>query len=69
MLKFKKIELLTKIDKIHRKTKHGCCDRKISRNITCCAEIREIFVRGLVVGRWGELGLGRRRRNKGGEGQ
>jgi len=24
---------------------------------------------GLVVCRWGELGLGRRRRNRGGEGQ
>jgi hypothetical protein len=34
--------------------------------------MREIFVwgeRGLVVCRWGELGLGRRRRNRGGEGQ
>jgi hypothetical protein len=34
--------------------------------------MREIFVwggGGLVVCRWGELGLGRRRRNGGGEGQ
>jgi len=35
--------------------------------------MREIFVwgggGGLVVYRWGELGLERRRRNKGGEGQ
>jgi len=33
--------------------------------------MREIFVwggGGLVVCRWGELGLGRRRRNRGGEG-
>lgn len=54
------------------KSEHGCCDYKTSRNITCCAEMREIFVwreGGLVVCRLGELGLGRRRRNKGGEGQ
>ena len=34
--------------------------------------MREIFVwggGGLIVCRWGELGLGRRRRNGGGEGQ
>jgi len=34
--------------------------------------MREVFVwgeGGLVVCRWGELGLGRRRRNKGGEGR
>ena len=34
--------------------------------------MREIFVwggGGLVVCRWGELGLGRRRRNRGGEGR
>jgi len=35
--------------------------------------MREIFVWGgggaLVVCRWGELGLGRRRRNRGGEGR
>ena len=45
---------------------------KLSRNITCCAEMREIFVwggGGLVVCRWGGLGLGRRRRNRGGEGR
>jgi len=54
------------------KSEHGCCDHKTSRNITCCAEMREIFVwggGGLVVCRWGELGLGRRRRNRGGEGR
>ena len=54
------------------KSKHGCCDHKTSRNITCCADMREIFVwgeGGLVVCRWGELGLGRRRRNRGGEGR
>ena len=54
------------------KSEHGCCDHKTSRNITCCADIREIFFwggGGLVVCRWGELGLGRRRRNRGGEGR
>jgi hypothetical protein len=28
MLKLKKIELLTKNDKIHNKSEHGCCDHK-----------------------------------------
>jgi hypothetical protein len=54
------------------KSEHGCCDHKTLRNITCCADIRKIFFGGeggLVVCRWGELGLGRRRRNRGGEGQ
>jgi len=54
------------------KSEHGYCDHKTSRNITCCADMREIFVwgeGGLVVCRWGELGLGRRRRNRGGEGR
>ena len=54
------------------KSEHGCYDHKISRNITCCAEMREIFIwgeGGLVVCRWGELGLGRRRRNREGEGR
>ena len=72
MLKFKKIELLTKLIKFVGKSEHGCCDHKTSRNITCCADMRGIFVwgeRGLVVCRWGELGLGRRGRNKGGEGR
>jgi len=53
------------------KSEYGCCDHKTSRNITCCADMREIFVwggGGLVVCRWGELGLGRRR-NRGGEGR
>ena len=71
MLKFKKIEL-QKLIKSVGKSEHGCCDHKTSRNITCCADMREIFVwgeRGLVVCRWGELGLGRRRRNRGGEGR
>jgi hypothetical protein len=26
------------------KSEHGCCDHKTSRNITCGADIREIFV-------------------------
>jgi hypothetical protein len=26
------------------KSEHGCCDHKTSRNITCCADMREIFV-------------------------
>jgi hypothetical protein len=42
------------------------------KNITYCADMRDIFVwggGGLVVCRWGELGLGRRRRNRGGEDQ
>jgi len=55
------------------KSEHGCCDHKTSRNITCCADMRKIFFLGgqggLVVCRWGELGLGRRRRNRGREGQ
>ena len=36
------------------------------------ADMREIFFwgeGGLVVCRWGELGLGKRRRNRGGEGR
>ena len=28
MLKLKKIDLLTKTDKIHNKSKHECCDYK-----------------------------------------
>jgi len=28
------------------KSEHGCCDHKTSRNITCCADMREIFVLG-----------------------
>jgi hypothetical protein len=28
MLKLKKIELLTKNDKIHNTSEHGCCDHK-----------------------------------------
>jgi len=54
------------------KSEHGCYDHKTSRNITCCAKMREIFVwggGGLVVCRWEELGLGRRRRNMGGDGR
>jgi hypothetical protein len=54
------------------KSEHWFCDHKTSRNITCCADMKEIFVwggGGLVVCRWGELVLGRRRRNKGGEGR
>jgi len=53
------------------KSEHGCCDHKTSRNIICCAEMREICVwgGGLVVCRWGELRLGRRRRNRVGEGR
>jgi len=52
------------------KSEHGCCDHKTSRNITCCADMRKIVFLGeggLVVCRWRELGLGRRRRNRGGE--
>jgi len=33
------------------KLKHGCCDHKTSRNITCCADMRENFV-------WGGGGAG-----------
>ena len=54
------------------KSEHECCYHNTSRNITCCVEMREIFIwggGGLVVCRWGELGLGRRRRNRGGEGR
>ena len=51
------------------KSEHGCCDHKT--NTTCCAEMRKIFVLGRGGGwlfcRWGGLGLGRRRRNGGGE--
>ena len=52
------------------KSEHECCDHKTSRNTTCCAEMRKIFVLGrggLIICRWGGLGLGRRRRNGGGE--
>ena len=28
------------------KSEHECCDHKNSRNITCCAEMRAIFVWG-----------------------
>jgi len=28
------------------KSKHGCCDHKTSRNITCCADMRKIFFFG-----------------------
>ena len=28
------------------KSEHGCCDHKTSRNTTCCAEMRKIFVLG-----------------------
>jgi hypothetical protein len=43
MLKFKKIELLTKTDKSVGNSEHGCCDHKTSRNMTCYAEKRENF--------------------------
>jgi hypothetical protein len=33
------------------KSEHGCCDHKTSRNITCYADMREIFV-------WGGRGAG-----------
>jgi len=50
MLKFKKIELLTKTDKKSiGKSEHECCDKKTSRYMTCCSEKREIFFLG---GRW-----------------
>jgi hypothetical protein len=54
MLKFKKKELLTKIDKSFGKSEHGCCWGGF------------LFEGegGLVVCRWRELGLGRRRRNR-----
>jgi len=28
------------------KSEHGCCDHKTSRNMTCCAEKREILFWG-----------------------
>jgi hypothetical protein len=46
------------------KSEHGCCDHKTSRNITCCADMRKTFFGGeggLVVYRWGELGLGKKK--------
>jgi hypothetical protein len=51
MLKFKKKELLTKLIKSFGKSEHGCCDHKTSKNIICCAYMREIFV-------WGGVGAG-----------
>jgi hypothetical protein len=45
MLKLKKIDLLTKNDKIHNKSEHGCCDHKTERNMTC-VEKRRIFFGG-----------------------
>ena len=37
--------------------------------MTCCGRGRFFFEGGLVVCSWGELGWGRRRRNRGGEGR
>jgi len=48
MLKLKKIDLLTKNDKIHNKSEHGCCDHKSYRKMTC-VEKRWIFLGGVVV--------------------
>jgi hypothetical protein len=45
MLKIKKIDLLTKNDKIHNKSEHGCCDHKSYRKMTC-VEKRWIFLGG-----------------------
>jgi hypothetical protein len=42
------------------KSEHGCYEHKTSRNITCCDDMRKTFFflgGGLVVCRWGELGL------------
>jgi hypothetical protein len=45
------------------KLEHGCCDHKTLRNITCCAEKREIFLGGWLFavgeswdGEEGEIG-------------
>ena len=37
MLKLKRIDLLTKNDKIHNKLEHGCCDhvQKYKKNDLC----------------------------------
>ena len=44
------------------KSEHGCCDHKTSRNTTCCAEMRKIFVLGR--GGAGYLQMGRVRIRK-----
>jgi hypothetical protein len=47
MLKFKKIELLTKTDKNPSVNQKKCCDiLSAIRYMTCCAEKREIFFLG-----------------------
>ena len=65
MLKLKKIDLLTKNDKIHNKSEHGCCDHKSYRKMTF-VEKRGVFLGGgcLQLGR-GELGWGRWRNKRG----
>jgi hypothetical protein len=52
MLKLKKIDLLTKNDKIHNKSEHGCCDHKSYRKMTCVEK------RGWLFAVWeGRVGM------------
>ena len=69
MLKFKKIELLIKIDKIHRqiRTRMLWPQNFKKYNLLCWDE--GDFCLGAGCLQMGELGLGRRRRNRGGEGR
>jgi len=39
------------------KSEHGCCDHKTLKNITCCAEMREIFVWGAGCLQMGRVGI------------
>ena len=56
------LKLLTKNDKIHNKSEHGCCDHKTYRNMTC-AEKREFFFwGGWLFAVWeGRVGMGKKK--------
>ena len=46
------------------KSEHGCCDHKTSRNTTCCAEMRKIFVLGRVGAGYQHMGRVKIRKKK-----
>ena len=55
MLKLKKIDLLTKNDKIHNKSEHRCCDHKSYRKMTYVEK------RGWLFAVWeGRVGMGKK---------
>jgi len=66
MLKLKRIDLLTKNDKIH---KNGCCDhvQKYKKLECLCWEDGRVGMSGWLQFGRGEVGWGRRRRNRGRE--